>query len=118
MYEYNATIVNVVDGDTVDALVDLGFHITHKIRLRLAYIDTKELNSKVESDRILANAAKKRVEELVLNKKVLIETYKTDKYGRYIADVYFNEQIVGLGLQFTSLNELLLNEGLAERYID
>jgi micrococcal nuclease len=105
MYEYNAKIVYVVDGDTVDAEVDLGLDISTKIRLRLYGIDTPERGQPGY------NEAKLYVINAVLNKTVLINTYKdeTEKYGRYLA-------LIRLDKDSVDLNTQLINEGLAKPY--
>jgi micrococcal nuclease len=106
-YNYKATITNVVDGDTVDALVDLGFTVFVQIRFRLNGIDTPELNSKVQEERKLALEAKQFVIDKCLNKKVMIQSHKTDKYGRWLADIYVDNY---------NLNQQLLDEQLAIPY--
>jgi micrococcal nuclease len=107
-YIYNAKIINVVDGDTVDVIVDLGFYISFSQRLRLKDIDTSELNSPDQGERIKAQAAKAWM--LVhLNKNVIIETKKKDKYGRFLADIYIE------GVE-KSLNTQLLEAKLATKY--
>lgn len=90
MYTYRAKIVNIVDGDTFDAVVDLGFSIYQKDRFRLYGIDTPETyrpSCKAELEH--GKAAKQLVEELILGKEVIIRTEKDKKgkYGRYLADV-------------------------------
>lgn len=113
MYQYNAKLVKVIDGDTIDANIDLGFGIAHTIRVRLSGINTTELRSKVETDRILAQKAKSRVIELIGQKGsdgFVVHTFKDsqEKYGRYLAKVVFADG--------TSLNDTLLTEGLAVPY--
>lgn len=110
-YCYNAKIERVVDGDTVDAIVDLGFSVHINERLRIAYIDTPETygvkkESQEYKDGIIA---KNRLIELVEGKSVIIKTYKKGKYGRYIAEIFLNDNV--------SVGEILLNEGLAKPYI-
>jgi micrococcal nuclease len=80
-YQYKARITNVVDGDTVDALVDLGFKVQIAQRLRLARVDTPE--------RTQANyqTAKDFVKDLVEGKEVTITTHKVSKWGYFLADV-------------------------------
>lgn len=112
-FYYDAVVTNVVDGDTIDATVDLGFNIFQNMRLRLYGIDTKELTSKDEHDRMLANEAKQYVINSILNKHVLLKTYKQDKYGRYLANVYiYNDGI----LEKLTLNDSLISEGFAVPY--
>ena len=106
-YIYKAKITNVVDGDTVDAMIDLGFGIFIDLRLRLYGIDTPEMNSKILEERLAAQDAKKFVATMCLNQDVLLKTYKKDKYGRYLADINIGDATV---------NQLLLAEGLAKVY--
>lgn len=81
MYEYAARIVNVVDGDTVDAVVDVGFKIKVSQRLRLSRVDTPE------RDHPDYAKAKQFMQDLVLNKDVFIRTHKVSKWGYYLVDI-------------------------------
>lgn len=109
LYHYRAMANNVVDGDTVDLVVDLGFSIAFELRVRLLGINTPELHSKVPSEREAALKAKERVSELVmkLRPELLIETVKDDqdKYGRYLARITLPDG--------HCVNDMLLAEGLA-----
>ena len=103
MYTYKAHIANVVDGDTVDALIFLGFNLTAKLRLRLAGIDTPERGQPgfYEAKEFMTNA--------VLGKEVTITTYKSSKYGYYLADI----KVDGFD---STINEELMLRGLAKPY--
>lgn len=103
-YVYHAHIINVVDGDTIDANVDLGFNVFFKVRLRLNGIDTPELRDSNPELKALGFKAKQRVIELIKDRMVVIESRKVDKYGRYLADVYLNS---------ININQQLISEGLA-----
>lgn len=109
MFEYTATVVQVIDGDTVDVSIDLGFSIQHILRLRLYGINTPETRTKNQDEKAKGLAAKTRLKELVEGKTVKIKTEKdeTEKYGRYLAVIYLNN---------TSVNEQLINEGHAVAY--
>ena len=110
MYNYKAELLKVVDGDTVDMNVDMGFNVRIKQRMRLYGIDTAELRDKDEDKRKKALKAKDYVCELLkLNQSYEIETYKEDKYGRLLVKIYLNEE--------ETLNEMLLKIGLAEFYM-
>lgn len=109
MFTYTAEIIKVVDGDTVDAIVDLGFRVSIKMRFRLAGIDTAELKSKDAELKVLANGAKKFMSDLLLNKTVIIETEKTDKYGRWLATIRLSPDA-------KSINEQLIEANLAKSY--
>ena len=109
MYKYKATVVNVVDGDTVDAVINLGFHTSIKLRFRLFGINTPEMH---KDTIVQANAAKVRVEELLLNKECIADTFKPDKYGRWLA----NFTVVNSTGTTINVNETLIKEGLAIQY--
>lgn len=102
MYTYNAKIYNIVDGDTVDAEIDLGFKVRTKQRLRLRGIDTPERGQPGY------DAAKAFVADKVYGKDVLITTFKASKFGYYLAEVVLPDNKI--------LNDILVNEGLAEPY--
>jgi micrococcal nuclease len=80
-YEYKAKVMNVVDGDTIDALVDLGFKVQVMQRLRLARVDTPERTQPGYA------AARDFVRGLVEGKEVTITTHKVSKWGYFLADV-------------------------------
>lgn len=88
MYKYKAKIVRVVDGDTFDATVDLGFTVSVLQRFRVADIDTPESwRPKTESERIHGKEATAHATSLLEGKDVIIESTKAGKYGRYLAKV-------------------------------
>jgi len=86
MYHYKATIVDVYDGDTFTFIVDLGFSITVKEKIRLSGVDTPELRGE---ERELGLKVRDYVEKLILNKECEITVFKKGKYGRYIARVMY-----------------------------
>jgi len=89
MYEYKAKITNVVDGDTYDFEIDLGFGITYKNRLRLYGVDTPEVRG---SERKEGLRVKAFVKQLIEGKEVTLTTRKwKGKYGRYIASVLIHD---------------------------
>lgn len=94
LYEYSANVVRVVDGDTVDVLVDLGFKISMKMRLRLQGIDAPEIFRGDEASREKGKLARTWLESQVLGMDVLIVTNKdkTGKFGRYVAKIYLEER--------------------------
>jgi micrococcal nuclease len=110
-YVYKARITNVVDGDTVDAVVDIGFRLSAMLRLRLARVDTAELNATDPAIRVAAVNSKAFVVGAVLDKEVVVETKKADSFGRYLAEVYY----VIDGLQH-NLSDDLLAAGMAIPY--
>jgi micrococcal nuclease len=105
-YIYNAKIINVVDGDTIDLDIDLGFYSHTMQRIRLSGLDTKELNSKDEAERELAKTAKAFVEQFN-GREATIKSFKQDKYGRFLGEVFVDG---------VSINAELLNKNLAIVY--
>jgi micrococcal nuclease len=96
MYEYRARCTKVVDGDTYDFEVDLGFYIVHKIRVRLKDVDTPELRARSEEQRKHAQEATVFAAEHLLGAESPWVTIRTEKdkigiYGRYTATVTFDD---------------------------
>lgn len=101
-YEYKATVENVVDGDTVDVSVDLGFKVSTRQRIRLARIDTPE---RAQPGYV---AARDFVREAVLNKPVILKTQKVSKWGYYLAEITLEDG--------RNLNDTLVQAQLAKYY--
>jgi micrococcal nuclease len=109
MFQYNAVVTKVVDGDTIYATVDLGFNVFHKVKLRLSKIDTPEIfRPSCEEEKQHGLEAKAFLSELVLNQDVVIATSKTGKYGRWIAEVFY------LG---NDVQEMLIENGFEKREV-
>lgn len=107
-YNYFAKIVNVIDGDTVDLVVDVGFNVAIKERFRLSFINTPELNSIDQMERLIAIEARNFVLQY-LNMAVRIKSTKRDKYGRFLAEIFVDGET-------TSINQQLLDLKLAQPY--
>lgn len=105
MYEYRAKIIRVYDGDTVTAVIDLGFNVSITENVRLSGLDAPEVRGEERPDGLIS---RDRLREKVLDKNVIVKTFKdkTGKYGRYIGEIYLEEE---------NINEWLITEGLAER---
>lgn len=116
MYEYKADLDRVVDGDTIDVQIDLGFKMTTHQRIRFAHIDTPEI-FRVPKDspeyRRGLKAKKYVARRLKKNGSVMrLETYKwPGRYGRYTANVWLKDSPI-------SLNDELVKKGLAKRIRD
>ena len=110
MYEYNINeVLKIVDGDTVDILIDVGFDMLRKERVRLNRIDTPESSSKDITEKQLGLEAKEYLTNwFKKNKKLRIKTTKDDKYGRILGDI-FNES-------GDCINDLLIEKGYAWSY--
>ena len=115
MYEYYVRKVeNVVDGDTIDVLIDLGFDILFQSRVRLAGIDTPESRTKDLNEKSLGLESKEYLKKHLKDaKSVVIKTEKMDsseKYGRILGWVYINGDT-------ESLNDKMINDGYAWGYM-
>ena len=115
MYEYFVKEVkNVVDGDTIDVVIDLGFDILFASRVRLAGIDTPESRTTDKAEKALGIEAKEYLKkQLKDSKSVIIRTEKMDsseKYGRILGWVYVNGDS-------ESLNNKMINDGYAWGYL-
>jgi micrococcal nuclease len=115
MYEYYVRKVeNVVDGDTIDVLIDLGFDILFASRVRLAGIDTPESRTSDKAEKVLGLEAKEYLKKQLKDaKSVIIRTEKMDsseKYGRILGWVYINGES-------ESINNKMINDGYAWGYL-
>lgn len=113
MYTYKAKLVRVINGDTLDINIDLGFDIIIKQRLKLFGIDTPDSRSTNVETRQKGLDVKQRLIGL-LTKEFKVETMlnKRGKYGRILGKVF----IVDENDNEVCINELLVKEGLATRY--
>ena len=91
MYEYGCTVTRVVDGDTIDVVLDLGFSILHKCRVRLYGIDTPESRTRNKDEKARGKLAAKFLEDSIKNGKVIILQSKLKdskgKFGRVLGNV-------------------------------
>lgn len=113
MYTYKARLIRVIDGDTVDAEIDLGFGVYMKQRVRLYGVNTPASRAKNSDERELGLASKQRLTE-ILTKEFIIETIlnKRGKFGR-ILGVLYTEEADGTR---TNINQKLVSEGFAKEY--
>ena len=83
MYEYKCEVTRVVDGDTVDAIIDLGFDISYKSRVRLYGIDTPESRTRDLDEKARGKLAGKFLSDAILHADNLIIQTKLDKKGKF-----------------------------------
>jgi micrococcal nuclease len=106
-------VLKVVDGDTIDADIDLGFDISLTKRVRLAGIDTPESRTTDKREKALGLESKEWLKNrLEFAKDIVIKTQlpdSTEKYGRILGKLYINNEE-------TSLNEQMIDEGYAWEY--
>lgn len=108
--EYECIVSRVVDGDTIDVEIDLGFDIVTKQRIRLLGVDTPETyRPSCEAERVHGELAKSFVEGECLGKscKLVTDRDRKGKYGRYLGVVYAPGSSV-------SVNDLIVEKGLAK----
>ena len=109
MFIYNAKCLRVVDGDTVDATVDLGFDTWKKIRIRLVGINTPESRTRDLEEKARGLAAKNFLIDLLKkhNNEFVLHSQGVGKYGRCLGNLFLGE---------VNVNDLLINEGHAVEY--
>ena len=108
MYKYNAKLDRVVDGDTIDALVDLGFDTWKKVRIRMMGMNAPESRTRDLEEKKLGLAAKARLIEMLGDGIFTLQSHGVGKYGRCLGEIFRESDI--------SLNKQLINEGHATEY--
>jgi len=114
---YGAKVLKVIDGDTVDLSIDLGFKIHHEIRVRLFGVNTPESRTKDLQEKALGLKAKQFTQDWFTNHKwVFVNTIpdKDDKYGRILAKIYSSENINDPTT--ACLNTDIIQSGYAREY--
>lgn len=113
-YRFKAKCVRVIDGDTYEMDVDLGFYVGYKTSIRIRGVDTPEThNTPAESEEHKAGLkAKARVMQLIEGKQVILKTEKLKRtFERWVADVYFT----GADGKEYSIAEIIVQEGLTKQ---
>lgn len=113
-YIYRARGIRAIDGDTIECCVDVGFGLTTTQRFRLWGIDTPEKRSSDAATKELAYAAQEFTANFIEGMDFMIQTYKTDDFGRYLAKVFVPQG----ANEYVSLNELLVLEGFARPFME
>jgi micrococcal nuclease len=103
MWTYQANVLKVIDGDTIDVSIDLGFSIHFKTRMRMLGVDTAE---KITA---FGKVTKSILVTAIEGKMVKVEVSKPDKYGRYLCRVWLNSN--------ESVNDQMIRKGLAKSYM-
>ncbi len=108
MFDYNARILKVIDGDSVQVELDLGFSIKYKNTVRLGRIDACELRDSDLTKQKRANEAKEWLKQkLLVDTKVLVISKALDKYGRILGEIVLDNQ---------NISDLLLEQKLVDPY--
>ena len=131
-YIYRGKLERVVDGDTIDALIDVGFDIWIKKRIRYSGIDTWESRTRDLDEKKKGLAAKARNKELLEAGKFKLISFGTGKFGRVLGEVFVSPDYVGQNITeqinnpdsnidlssdgWVSINDILIEEGHAYDY--
>jgi len=112
MYEYTAKLKRVVDGDTVDAYIDLGFNVHVDKRIRFMGIDTPESRTRDLTEKRYGLGAKYRLIEMLEenDNAFILKSHGTGKYGRVLGELFHHPE------DDYSINQMLIDEGHAVAY--
>tara|TARA_Y100000034_G_C6802447_1_gene360042 strand:- start:334 stop:702 length:369 start_codon:yes stop_codon:yes gene_type:complete len=117
MYEYKMQLVRVVDGDTVDAEINLGFDVKIKKRIRFMGINAPESRTRDLEEKARGLAAKDRVKQLLNGcKNITLKSHGIGKFGRCLGEIFLDVVDGSEKMTLESLNELLIKEGHAKEY--
>ncbi|MAF24550.1 hypothetical protein CL634_03100 [bacterium] len=119
MYKYKAEVIKVIDGDTLDAMIDLGFNTWIKKRVRLAGIDAHESRTRDKVEKMKGLAAKMRLTKVLenSNNEITLTSLGVGKYGRCLGEVQVvRNYIKSEKYHGKSINKMLVKEGHAKEY--
>ncbi len=130
--EYQAELIKVLDGDTIDCWIDLGFNLKIKKRIRYMGIDTWESRTRDLDEKKKGLAAKARNKELLEGGVFKLISHGTGKFGRVLGEIFVSPDIVGDHINecisnpessidlsvdgWVSVNDILIEEGHAYDY--
>ena len=130
--EYECELIKVVDGDTIDCWIDLGFKVKFKSRVRYMGLDTWESRTRDLEEKKKGLAAKARNKELLEQGVFKLKSFGTGKYGRVLGEIFVSPDFVGEHIQecisnpenkidlsydgWVSVNDILMEEGHAYEY--
>ena len=111
-WRYDASLIRVLDGDTVDAMLDLGFSTHRKVRIRFYGINTPETRTRDAEEKKAGKKATARLVELLgaHDNQFVVRSHGVGKFGRCLGELFTEE------LGEVSVNQTLINEGLGEAY--
>ena len=120
MYTYNAKLERIIDGDSIVALVDLGFDIWKKVNIRMYGMNTPESRTRDLEEKARGLAAKNRLAEILELEnegEFILVSHGVGKYGRCLGEIYVeNTYNDNPNLPEISVNRILINEGHAKEY--
>ena len=117
MYTYKIKLDRVIDGDTIDAYIDLGFDVSVKKRIRFMGINTPESRTRDLEEKARGLAAKDRLKNLLEGANTIqLKSHGVGKYGRCLGELDIDIVDGKEGVTMTNVNELLIKEGHAVEY--
>ena len=130
--EYQCELIKVVDGDTIDCYIDLGFNLKTKKRIRYMGIDTWESRTRDLEEKAKGLAAKDRNKHLLEQGVFKLKSFGTGKFGRVLGEIFVDPAVVGEHITecigdaehhididesgWVSVNDILIEEGHAYEY--
>jgi micrococcal nuclease len=130
--EYQCELIKVLDGDTIDCYIDLGFNLKIKKRIRYMGIDTWESRTRDLDEKVKGLAAKARNKELLEGGAFKLKSFGTGKFGRVLGEIFVDPTFVGEHITecianpdstidlsvdgWVSINDILIEEGHAYDY--
>ena len=117
MYNYKISPLRVIDGDTIDAEIDLGFDVKIKKRIRFMGINAPESRTRDLEEKARGLAAKDRVKQLLEGcENIQLKSHGIGKFGRCLGEIMLDKVDGSEKLTLVSLNELLISEKHAVEY--
>jgi len=117
MYEYKAKLKRVIDGDTIDCYIDMGFNVQKQVRVRLNGIDCPETRTRDLTEKRYGRGAKHRLVELLENNgnEFVVLSHGVGKYGRCLGELFIRNPQSSIA-RLKSVNNVLVTEGHAIKY--
>ena len=124
LFFYSLSNIRVIDGDTIDSNIDLGFSISIRRRIRLLGINAPEtrLQSKIkdstarEKEKQLGIDSKNFLTKICNSNQIYLSSQNLDKYGRVLGEIFYIEDDLGVEENYVSINQLMVFEGHATVY--
>jgi len=109
MFYYKVEVLKIVDGDTIDVRIDLGFNVWHKCRVRLMGINAPESRTSDKAEKVRGLAAKEWLKDILESAQSDIEmqSHGVGKYGRVLGTLFINN---------VDINAMMVKEGHAVEY--
>ena len=113
MWEYQIRVLRIIDGDTIDAAVDLGFYTHRNIRVRLYGIDTPETRTRDAEEKKRGFAAKAMLTKMLnAADRIILKSHGVGKFGRCLGELFTERE----GYPRTSVSETLIAQGFGKEY--